>query len=578
MNSLFDQINNTAQDAIEKSYGERFDPILKWSTKPEFGDLQINVAMSLSKKLGENPREIAKKIIENLDLSKFSNKSPEIAGPGFINIFLSNEALDSYVEKLAKDENNGVEKTSQPSKIVIDYGGANIAKEMHIGHLRSPIIGDALNRILTFMGNKIIPQDHLGDWGTQFGMLVEFLSVDGIIPNELPDLGDLNIFYKQAQIKFKEDAEFATQARARVALLQGGDVDSLRAWKYIYDVTMTHILDVYSKLGVLLTSEDSRGESMYNNMLAGVCEDLEKLGIATISNGALVVYSEGILDRDGNPFGLIIRKSDGGYGYATTDFAALKYNAEVDEADKVVYVIDARQSQHMSMIFDGSTRAGWIPNTIPFHAAFGTILGDDQKPFKTRSGDIVKLIDVINEATSRAKDLIKQRDNNFDEKQIDELAHSIGIGALKYGDLSNNRNKNYVFDWDRMLTMEGNTAPYLQYANARILSLMNKSGFKENEILEFKVRISSPYERDVVKMLSNFNETLVDVAETYEPHRLCTYLFELAQAFSGMYENCPVLIETDDTIKKSRLNLCLQISRTLTRGLDLLGIDTPDRL
>lgn len=578
MKSIFDQINEAAKDAIEKSYGERFDPILKWSTKEGFGDLQINAAMSLSKQVGVSPRDVAAKIIDNLNLSLYIDKECEIAGPGFINIYLSDNALSNYAFQLSKDENNGIDKETKAKTIVVDYGGANIAKEMHIGHIRSSVIGDAINRVLMALGNKTIKQDHLGDWGTQFGMLVEFLSVDGKIPSTLPDLGDLDTFYKQAQTKFKSDDEFATRARARVALLQGGDKDSLRAWKYINDVTMKHILEVYSKLGILLNENDARGESMYNDMLADVCDDLEKMGVAKISDGALVIYSDGILDRDGNPFGLIIRKSDGGYGYATTDIAALKYCAEVDKADRVIYVIDARQSQHMQMVFDATTRAGWIPNTEPFHAAFGTILGEDQKPFKTRSGDIVKLIDVIDEAIARARKLVDARENDFNEDEKNVLAKSIGIGALKYGDLSNSRAKNYVFDWDRMISMEGNTAPYLQYANARILSMLNKSGFSNNDISTFKVNVSSPFERTVVKNLSNFGAVLQDISATLEPHKLCTYLFDLAQSFSGMYENCPVLKEEDETLKKSRLNICLQISRTLSKGLDLLGIDAPTRL
>ena len=578
MKSIFDLINEAAKDAIEKSYGERFDPILKWSSKEGFGDLQINAAMSLSKQVGKPPRDVAAKILENLNLSSFISKECEIAGPGFINIHLSDSALNGYIDELAVDENNGIEKVLHPETIVVDYGGANIAKEMHIGHIRSSVIGDAINRILSSLGNNIIKQDHLGDWGTQFGMLVEFLSVDSVIPEELPELGDLDTFYKQAQTKFKGDEEFASKARARVALLQGGDPDSLRAWKYINDVTMKHILDVYSKLGVLLNENDARGESMYNNMLGAVCEDLEKMGIAKISDGALVIYSEGVLDRDGNPFGLIIRKSDGGYGYATTDIAALKYCAEVDKADRVVYVIDARQSQHMQMVFDATTRAGWTPNTVPFHAAFGTILGEDQKPFKTRSGDIVKLIEVIDEAISRAASLIDSKENDFTDIERQALANSIGIGALKYGDLSNNRAKNYVFDWDRMISMEGNTAPYLQYANARILSILNKSNYSNEEITKFETKVSSPYERSVVKILSNFGQTLQDIAQTYEPHKLCTYLFDLAQSFSGMYENCPVLKEEDELVKQSRLKICLQISRTLSKGLNLLGIDAPTRL
>lgn len=579
MQSLFSQVEQAASLAINSAFGVDADPVVRWSNKPEFGDVQINAAMALAKTLGENPREVATKILANLDLKKLVGEEPEIAGPGFINVTFSDEAICQYATGLLLDENIGVRKSSQPQRIVVDYGGANIAKEMHIGHIRSTIIGDALNRILTFLGHTTIKQDHLGDWGTQFGMLVEFLCVDDKIPTELPHLGDLDTFYKQAQTKFKSDEEFAVRARARVSLLQGGDADSLRAWKHIYDETMAHLLNVYARLGVLLTADDSRGESFYNEMLSDVCQQLEEKGIASISDGALVVYKDGVLDRDGNPFGLIIRKSDGGYGYGTTDIAALKFAAEQDRADRVVYVVDARQSQHFEIVFDVTKRAGWIEHCEPIHAAFGTILGSDGKPFKTRSGDVVKLADLLDEATERAEKLLAQKSTDFSADEISELSKSIGIGALKYGDLSNNRAKNYVFDWDRMLAMEGNTAPYLQYAIARINSLIRKA---ESTDVEFgantKFIVSSPYESVLIKQLSRFEEVLAEVETELEPHRLCTYLFELAQTFTSMYENCSVLKEQDIQLRQSRLALCFISARTLRTGLQLLGIDSPERL
>jgi arginyl-tRNA synthetase len=391
MQSLISRVDTAARGAITLALGAEYDPIVRWSAKPEFGDIQINGAMSIAKQLGEKPRDIAQKIVDALDLGDLVSTGPEIAGPGFINLTLSEEALASYASELLDDPRAGVAITANPQCVVIDYGGANIAKEMHIGHLRSSIIGDSLVRLFSFLGHEVVKQDHLGDWGTQFGMLVEFLSDNGTIPQELPPLGDLNAFYKQAQVKFKEDEEFATKARARVALLQGGDEDSLRAWRHIYDQTMTHLLEMYSRLGVLLAADDSRGESFYNDMLADVCKELEEKGIAEMSDGALVIYTEGIVDRDGNPFGLIIRKSDGGYGYGTTDLAALKYNVEHDHADRVIYAVDARQSQHFQIVFDAARRAGWIDNTSPEHAPFGSILGEDGTPFKTRSGDVVRL-------------------------------------------------------------------------------------------------------------------------------------------------------------------------------------------
>lgn len=577
MQSLLSQVENAARTAL-RAMGHDVDPIVRWSTKPEFGDIQINTAMGLAKSIGSNPRQVATQIVGNIELGALCDEEPEIAGPGFINLTLSNRAIEKYANELAVCQHNGVHKVPDPKRIVVDYGGANIAKEMHIGHLRSTVIGDSINRVLSFLGHTTIKQDHLGDWGTQFGMLVEFLSEDSKIPEILPDLSDLDTFYKQAQTKFKEDEGFAKKARARVALLQGGDKDSLRAWHHIYDETMKHVLQIYSRLGVLLTSDDSRGESFYNDMLPEVCESLQNKGIAVESDGALVVYKDDVLDRDGNPFGLIIKKSDGGYGYATTDIAALKYAAESDKADRVVYVVDARQSQHFEIVFDTTDRAGWIKNTTPEHAAFGTVLGKDNKPFKTRSGDSVKLAALLDEATSRATTLIEARENDFTINEIDQLAKAVGIGAIKYADLSNNRIKDYVFDWDRMLAFEGNTAPYLQYAIARINSLIRKSEIDQASLASVDVIVRSDFERKLVIELSKFGEVLHDVEQNLEPHRLCTYLFDLAQIFTSFYENCPVLKEENEDIRNSRLALCLLSAKTLSCGLDLLGIQSPERL
>jgi len=578
MQSIYSRIEASARKAVLEAIGIDADPVVRWSSKPEFGDFQINAAMGLAKNLGEKPREIAEKILEKLNLDELSDRAPEIAGPGFINVFLSQSCLNEYARQLMGDENCGVSKSSNPERIVVDYGGANIAKEMHVGHLRSTVIGDSINRILSFLGHTTIKQDHLGDWGTQFGMLVEFLCVDGEVPDQLPDLSDLDGFYKQAQTKFKSDEEFAKKARARVALLQGGDTDSLRAWKHINDETKKHLFEIYDRLGVLLNENDSRGESFYNDMLADVCEELEKKGIALQSDGALVVYKDGVLDRDGNPFGLIVRKSDGGYGYATTDIAALKFAAEHDKADKVVYVVDARQAQHFQIVFDATKRTGWIDNTQPVHAMFGTILGQDGKPFKTRSGDVVKLSALLDESIERAENLIAEKSSNLEVDEKRELARMLGIGALKYGDLSNNRAKNYVFDWDRMIAMEGNTAPYLQYAIARINSLIRKSEIENGAIETTEFVIESQFEKDLILEISKFGETLEEVEATLEPHRLCTYLFELAQKFTSFYENCSVLKEENLKLRKSRLGISLLCAKTLKQGLDLLGIESPDRM
>lgn len=578
MQSLFDQVQTASRAAISAAYGVDEDPVVRWSSKPGFGDIQINAAMSLAKTLGETPRDVAQKILDHLDLGQLVDTAPEIAGPGFINVTFSQAALEKYGASLLCDDRGGVDQVAKPQRIVVDYGGANIAKEMHIGHLRSTIIGDALNRTLTFLGHTTIKQDHLGDWGTQFGMLVEFLCVDGKIPQALPELSDLNAFYKQAQERFKSDEEFATRARARVPLLQSGDSDSLRAWKHIYDETLHHLLSIYARMDVLLTADDSRGESFYNDMLTDVCDQLEAKGIAQLSEGALVVYKQGVLDRDGNPFGLLVRKSNGGFGYATTDIAALKYAAESDKADRVVYVVDARQAQHFQIVFDVTRRAGWIENTVPEHAMFGTILGADGTPFKTRSGDVVKLSALLDESIERAGKLIAEKSADLPEGDRKQLAEVIGIGAIKYSDLSNNRAKNYVFDWDRMLAMEGNTAPYLQYAIARINSLVRLSEVPETELLLTELNLESTFEQNVIKELSKFGEVLHDVEQSLEPHRLCTYLFDLAQNFTSFYENCPINKEENQDLRRSRLALSLLTARTLRKGLELLGINSPERM
>lgn len=581
MDSLFSRVESRAQDALAKSFGEKTDPVLRWThgSKTVFGDLQINAPMALGKKRGENPREVAQRIVDHLDLAELSDRPPEIAGPGFINITLSDEALAQYARLLVHDERGGVNRPEKQQKIVVDYGGANIAKEMHVGHLRSTIIGDSLVRTLEYLGHQITRQDHLGDWGTQFGMLVEYLTVDGNIPTELPRLSDLNEFYRQAKLRFDSDEAFASNARSRVARLQGGDPESLRAWRHIYDQTILHVSDMYGRLGVLMTPEDARGESFYNDMLGDVCEELLRAGVAVESDGALVIYTEGERNQDGSPFGLMIRKSDGGYGYATTDLAALKYAADVDIADRVIYVVDDRQSQHFRMVFDAARRAGWINNTSPEHAQFGTILGNDGKPFKTREGGTVKLGSLLDEALERAHSLVDARSLSLSDHERDALANALGIGSVKYADLSSKRQNNYVFSWDRMLAMEGNTAPYIQYAIARINSLLEKATPADLEIgPDDTFVIGTRQEAMLIKQLSRFDEALQHVEQTLEPHHLSTYLFELSQNFTLFYENCPVLRNGDRKSRQTRLALASMTARTLRTGLDLLGIESPEHL
>lgn len=578
-NSLYGKVELAAKEAIKNGLGESADPLLRWSARPEHGDLQINAPMSLAKKHDGNPRELAKKIVEALDLKELSTTIPQIAGPGFINITLSDEVLTSYARNLFDDPRGGVPRYQNGKNVVVDYGGANIAKEMHVGHLRSTIIGDSIVRVLDFLGHNITRQDHLGDWGTQFGMLVEHLTVQGELPDKFPELTDLNEFYRQAKIRFDSDKEFATRARKRVTFLQQGDTESLRAWRHIYDETIQHVSEMYNRLGVLMTPQDARGESFYNEMLGDICQELLDKGIAIESDGALVIYSEGELNPDGSPFGLMIRKSDGGYGYATTDLAALKYAVEFDQAQRIVYVVDDRQSQHFHMVFDAAQRAGWLTNTKPEHAKFGTILGENGKPFKTREGTTVKLGSLLDEAIEKASSLLSSRELKIDEQQKQALINALGIGAVKYGDLSSKRQNNYVFSWDRMLAMQGNTSPYMQYAVARVNSILARAEKNDLEIQPHDTfKISTRQEAVLIRELSKFGETLSKVEQTLEPHHLANYLFNLSQTFTAFYENCPILRVEDQQIRKTRLALSSMTARTIKSGLNLLGIESPEKL
>jgi arginyl-tRNA synthetase len=565
------------QSAIVQAFGAEHqgaDPLLRRSDR---ADYQANGAMGLAKKLGRPPREVATALLAHLSLDDLCEKV-EIAGPGFFNLTLKNEALASEIAALAGDEQLGLRPSSAPETVVIDYSSPNVAKEMHVGHIRSTILGDALARVLEALGHRVIRQNHLGDWGTPFGMLIEHLLDRGDAQaSAAAAIGDLDTFYKQARAKFDADPAFAERSRKRVVLLQAGDVETLALWKELVDASRRYFASIYQRLGVTLTDADVCAESFYNPMLAEVASELEQKGLAVLSQGALCVFPPGFTGREGEPMPILVRKQDGGYGYGTTDLAGVRYRAQTLHATRLIYVVGSPQSQHLSMIFAAATLAGWlVPPARAEHVAFGSILGPDKKIFKTRSGDTVKLVDLLDEAEKRAALVVEEKSRDLDEATRAEVARAVGFGAIKYADLSSDRIKDYVFDWDRMLAFEGNTAPYLQYANARIRSILRKAG--EAEGAPAAVQIREKAEHALAIELLSFESAVESVAESLHPHKLCTYLFGLAGAFTSFYEQCPVLKAETDEQRRSRLLLSELSARVLVRGLGLLGIDAPDRM
>ena len=550
--------------------------MLRPSQQERFGDYQANVAMSLARTLGRNPREVAGTIVEHLDVDGVA-EPPEVAGPGFINLRLRSEYLAARVAEAAGDDRLGIQPVPEPETVVVDYSQPNVAKEMHVGHLRSTIIGDAIVRVLEFLGHRVIRQNHLGDWGTNFGMLIEHLADLGEeeAAAEL-SVGDLEAFYQQAKVKFDSDPAFADRARRRVVALQSGDEGTLRSWHLLIDLSTRYFSAVYGLLDVRLTDDDFAGESFYNPMLADVAEELEERGLAEVHEGALCVFPPGFSGRDGRPFPLMVRKSDGGFGYDTTDLAALRYRVQELKADRIIYVVDARQAQHFALLFAAGRMAGWLNGRQAEHVAFGTVLGPDGKPFKTRAGGTVKLIALLEEAVAKAQGVVDEKSPELEPAQRQEVARAVGVGAVKYADLSSDRVKDYVYDLDRMLAMEGNTAPYLQYAHARIRSIFRRGG--EEVVDGAPVVLEGPAERALALQLLRLESAVREVADTLQPHRLATYLFELASAFTAFYEQCPVLKAPTPELRASRLVLCDLSARTLRLGLDLLGIEAPDRM
>lgn len=546
------------------------------STRPEFGDFQANGALAAAKRLTLKPRDLAAQIVANLDLEGIAEKI-EIAGPGFINIHLSKAYIGTA---LSQTNPAKAEPPEQRQTVVVDYSSPNLAKEMHVGHLRSTIIGDAIARVLEHLGHKVIRQNHMGDWGTQFGMLIAELE-EQVGEGERPELAldDLEGFYQQSKRHFDDDPAFANKARNYVVRLQSGDAHCLALWQQFIDISVAHSETIYRQLNVTLSHEHIRPESAYNNDLEQIVTDLQAAGLASESEGAQVVFLEELADKKGSPSPVIIQKSDGGYLYATSDLAALRYRSQTLNADRLLYFIDARQSLHMKQVFTVARKANFIGDAMKLeHLPFGTMMGEDGKPFKTRSGGTVKLADLLVEAVKRAQQLITAKNPELDPVQSQEIARKVGIGAVKYADLSKTRTNDYIFNWDAMLSFEGNTAPYLQYAYTRICSVFRRAELERNTI-KGSISITTPQEKTLALILLGFDETLKTVAEDSFPHTLCNYLYNLASAYMSFYEHCPILrSDIDAETRASRLLLSNTSANTLKKGLELLGIETMERM
>ena len=540
--------------------------IIQASSRPDFGDYQANGVMGAAKRAGANPREQAQAVIDALDVGDMASKV-EVAGPGFINITLSERYLAQHLS-------GQVAPVDDPQRIVVDYSAPNLAKEMHVGHLRSTIIGDCLARVLEAQGHTVVRQNHVGDWGTQFGMLLVYLQdADG----DSDDLKDLEQFYQAAKKRFDEDADFQDRARSAVVGLQSGDANANMQWQRFIDISMSHCQHIYDRLGVTLSREDVAGESMYNDDLANVIAVLKQQDLLRESDGAQCVFLDEFKNKNGDPLPVIVQKSDGGYLYATTDLAAIRYRTGQLAADRVLYFVDVRQSLHFKQIFAVSTLAGFNPHAASLeHMPFGTMLGKDGKPFKTRSGGVVKLAEVLDEAEERARALAQEKNPDLADADAKHLGRVIGIGAVKYADLSKNRTTDYVFDWDQMLSLQGNTAPYMLYAYTRIRSIFSEGQIDPSSLPESAIP-EGEQERQLALAIAGFNDTLSQVSEEGYPHLLCTYLYELASQFSRFYEACPIL-KADEAVKTRRLVLCQRTAITLAQGLDLLGIEVVERM
>jgi len=582
---VVEQLKSCLEQALVAAFGEAFtgtDPMLAPTSNPKFGDYQSNAPMALAKRLGKAPRAIAEELIQQLDVSEFC-LPPAIAGAGFINFTLKPEYLEARLSAFQVDDRLGVEAVKKPKRTIVDFSSPNIAKEMHVGHLRSTIIGDCIARILEFQGHDVLRLNHVGDWGTQFGMLITYLREvcpEALTTADALDLGDLVAFYKKAKQRFDEDPQFQEQSRQEVVQLQSGSKETLRAWNLLCEQSRKEFQVIYNLLDICITE---RGESFYNSLLGSVVEDLEKAGLLVEDHGAKCVFLDGFQNREGQPLPLIIQKSDGGYNYATTDLAAIRYRIREDHAKRLIYVTDAGQANHFAQVFQVARRAEWIPEDITIeHVQFGLVQGEDGKKLKTRSGDTIRLRDLLDEAVDRARaDLesrLKEEERHETEEFITHASQIVGISAVKYADLSQNRTSNYIFSYDKMLALQGNTAPYMLYAYVRVQGISRKGNIDfQNLGSEATILLREDAELTLAKHLLQLEDTLDAVSQDLLPNRLCQYLFELSQKFNQFYDRCPVL-QAEEPARTSRLMLCDLTARTLKLGLSLLGIQVLERM
>jgi arginyl-tRNA synthetase len=597
MGTVIDILEERISAAMAAVTGEKScAAIVKPATDPKFGDYQVNGIMPLAKKIKNNPRKLAEQVTAKLNLNDICEK-PEIAGPGFINLRLKPDFAAKALFEINTDPAHlGIEKTARPKTVVVDFSGPNIAKQMHVGHLRSTIIGDCICRLLEFGGHKVIRQNHIGDWGTQFGMLIQQVfegrmadAFEGVTDHKVYTEGNFSVsdteeLYKKAKIRDDTEPQFAQEARQWVVKLQQGNADAISFWKSIVRASLAECQEIYDRLSVKLAKDNAQGESAYKDDLPNVVAELKKKGLAVESEGAMCVFPPGFKDKDGKPLPVIIQKSDGAFLYATTDLAAIRYRVNELKADKIIYVTDSRQRLHFEMVFTVARMAGWVKETTDLvHVTFGSVLGENGQPLKTRSGENVKLKDLLDEAIQRAKKVVEEKSPEFADDKKDKIAKAVGIGAVKYADFSNNRESDYVFSFNKMLAMEGNTAPYMQYAYARIKSIERKAETRnvdiETELKGLKkLNLTDPDELNLAKHLIRYGEAINSAAADYRPNYLTAYLYELAQKFSVFYTNCPVL-DADVDKRPTRLLLCDLTAKTIRHGLsELLGIEVIEQM
>jgi arginyl-tRNA synthetase len=585
MNSTIAYLTTQLDRAIVAALGDDYagtDPILVLSSNPKFGDYQANMAMGLAKKLGQQPRAIAQSIVDNLDVSAVC-EPPQIAGPGFINFIVKPSYLATQLQAMQSDSRLGVPIAEKPQRVVVDFSSPNIAKEMHVGHLRSTILGDCIARVLECRGHDVLRLNHVGDWGTQFGMLILYLREaypQALTTADALDLGDLVVLYKQAKQRFDEDPQFQTAAREEVVKLQAQDPDTIKAWKLLCDQSRREFQIIYDRLNVNLTE---RGESFYNPYLASVVEDLTATGLLVESDGAQCVFVDGFTNRDGDPLPLIVQKTDGGYNYATTDLAAIRYRIQTDKADRIIYITDAGQADHFAQVFQVAKSANWIPENVEIvHVPFGLVLGEDGKKIKTRSGEAIKLKELLDEAVDRFRNDLEARLAAESRPETPEFiansANVVGISAVKYSDLSQNRTSNYAFSFDKMLALQGNTAPYMMYAYVRVQGISRKGGIDFDRLgANAPIMLDEELELTLAKHLLQLGTIITEVERDLLPNRLCQYLFELSQKFNQFYDKHSVL-QAEEPLRTSRLVLCDLTAKTLKLGLDLLGIPVLERM